>query len=303
MIVGESPWKDAWRLFAWGPWPALLGALGRRQIAVNERIGRAARRGAPELARRVRDAMRMALGERPDLDDLVAEAFATHFANQYIGPVFPRIRRDTVDRWVRFEGLDILDEARERGGVVVAHGHLALPQLPLHALGVRGLPVHQVAGGRTAVSKSRLGEWAAGRRESLEGAIAAEIHDARRYVRPLVRALQRREIVFTACDGTGGGEELGRREVHRVLGLPMAVPVFPSWIAGKSGATVLPLSVRRGEDVPIVARFERPAASTADLAARLDGWIRERPGSWHFWHALHEGAGGLLRVSLRPGVP
>ena len=299
MIVRESPWKDAWRLFAWGPYPTVLGAVRPGvEIRLNERLGRIARRASPGLAGRIRDAMRIALGPRNDLDDLVAEAFGTHFANQYVGPCFAKVRPETVHDWVRFEGMEILERARESGGVVVAHAHMALPQLPLHALGVRGFPVHQVTGGRNAVARSRLGDWASGRREALEADLCASLHDARRYLRPLLRALDRGEIVFSACDGTGGGEELGRREVHIVLGQPMAVPVFPAWVAARSGATLLTMSVRRGRDVPIVARFEPPipaAGATAALATRLDGWIRERPGGWHFWHAMHRGPGGLLR--------
>jgi lauroyl/myristoyl acyltransferase len=297
MLVGESPWKDAWRLVAWGPYPKLLSALPRGvDVAVNERLGRVARRAAPALGRQIRSAMCASLGDRPSVDRWVSDAFAIHFANQYVGPIFAKINTQNVHHWVRFEGLDRLDLALANGGVVVAHAHLALPQLPLHALGVLGYPVHQVAGGRTAVERSALGDWASSRREAFEADIAATLHDGRRYLRPLIRALRAGEVVFTACDGTGGGRELGRREPRVVLGRPMAIPVFPGWLAAQADATLLSLQVRRGTKTPIEAVFDAvPVARATDvLASHLDAWVRARPGEWHFWHAMHAGSGGLL---------
>jgi lauroyl/myristoyl acyltransferase len=158
------------------------------------------------------------------------------------------------------------------------------------------------------VELSRIGQRSAAIRASLESRICAQLHDGKNYLRPLLRILKGNGVVFTACDGTGGGEELGRREIATVLGRPMLLPVFPLWLGLKTGAPVLTLipSRNRGPGAPYLAEFGPPLtlggvrdkgamdAALAALAERLERALRTHPGDWHFWDALHAGAGGLL---------
>lgn len=150
----------------------------------------------------------------------------------------------------------------------------------------------------------RIGRRAADLRASLEGRIAATLHDGRDYVRPILRILGQNGVVFTACDGTGGGEELGRRAVREVLGRPMQLPPFPAWLAARSGAALLFLEPSStGGDPPFRAVFHPPIAEDGALdalAGRLDAAIRSNPGDWQFWDAFHDGRGGLLAPVNRP---
>lgn len=299
MVFGESPLKDLYRLLAWGPWRwGLQAAPGPLDVRANRALGRLAYRASRGRADTVRAHVAAAVGPS-DAERVAREVFATHFANQYVGPTFAKADAASWPRWLRLEGREALDEALGRGrGVVVAHPHLGLPQLPLHALGLLGYDVHQVGGGRTAVALSPLGERCAALRTSLESDIRAELHDARAYVRPLLRVLGRNGVVFTACDGTGGGDELGRREVREVLGRSMRLPSLPAWLAARSGAAVVTMACTRARrGAPYVARFE-PVPEGADVldvvARRLEGWLRESPGDWHFWDQWHDGPGGLL---------
>ena len=187
---------------------------------------------------------------------------------------------------------------------------MGIAQLPLHLLGLLGYPTHQVGGGFTTVDLSPTGAWAARTRAGLESDIRATLHDGRRYVRPILRALGRNEVVLSACDGTGGGEEIGRRVPATVLGRTVRLPSFPVWLSLQAGAPVLPLVTWRtqgpgplcrvalGEPLPTAgARGDRAAeaAGVAHVAAFLERCLQDHPGDWHFWDAWHDGPGGLLR--------
>jgi lauroyl/myristoyl acyltransferase len=171
-----------------------------------------------------------------------------------------------------------------------------------------GFRVHQVGGGRvTLVERSATGAWATETRARLETRIAATLHDGRRYLRPLLRALEAGEVVLTACDATGGGEELGRRLVRPVLGQPMALPVGPVWLAWRSGAPLLTVACRRnrggpapfaaeiGPEVP-VARGEPVGEALErgadEVAAFLSRALMAWPDEWHFWDGFEPG--GLI---------
>lgn len=325
MIFGESGAKDLYRRLVWGPLrQGLQAAPPLWEVAFVRAMGRVAARALPAKVAHVRANMARGL---PDASDAVArDTFATHFGNQYIGFLFGKCTADTWPRYLELRGLHHLDAALAQGrGVVLMHPHMGPAQLPLHVLGLRGLPMHQVGGGRvTAVSLSETGQWAADTRAALEDAIAAELHDGRRFLRPVLRALKQGGVVMSACDGTGGGEEMGRRYVREVLGQPMGLPVGPAWMAWKGGAPLLTVHCWRNRgpagprsdggdgraafvaeigppvDLPRSADRETVYQAGADaVAAFLSRVLAEHPGDWHFWDVFEPG--GLLEPS--EGVP
>ena len=296
MVFGESPLKDLYRALIWGPWRGIASQLPATvEIRVHSQLGAAVSRLAQGRQHRVRDAM-----ERAGVDPAASSrVFETHFANQYVGFSFGKIRRDTWSQYLQLVGVGHLDGLE--GGAVIAHPHMGLPQVPLHVLGLLGYPVHQVGGGRTSVALSAIGARAADTRARLEERIAAELHDARDYVRPMVRTARAGGLVFTAVDGTGGGIELGRRVVRTVCGNQMKLPVFPAWLAHHAGVPLIPLHCySRPGSIPLVAELGAPAqvsdvdAGVDVLASWLEGWLQAHPGDWHFWDAWHAGEGGLL---------
>ena len=132
-----------------------------------------------------------------------------------------------------------------------------------------------------------------------------EIHDGRDYLRPLLRALDGGAVVMSAADGTGGGEELGRRLTRVVLDRPMAIPVGPVWLAYRSGAPLLTVHCYRNpEPGPLYVaevghELVLDRAQTMDavlqegadrLASWLDGVLRVHPGDWLFWDGYASGA-------------
>ena len=311
MVFQEHPLKDLYRIAVWWPYRWLMEALpAGAEVRANRAVGRVAKVVARGQAAQLRAHLSEGVGASENLDRLVSEVFQTHFANQYVVFSFQKVTQATIPAYLTFEGLEHLQTALAQGkGVVVAHPHFALPQLPLHALGVLGHAVNQIGGGRPNVQFSAIGEKVAGIRESLESRIRANLHDATGFIRPALRALGRNEILFTASDGTGSGNEMGRRFVSNVLGRPMSLPVFAVWAGLKTGATVLPLVTWRDETGPSLyrARFEAPlklqgsAKDDAALQAGVDQfaghfsrWLRAHPGDWHFWDKWTTEQGGLL---------
>ncbi len=317
MIFGESGIKDLYRKVVWGPLrQGLQAAPVLWEVKAVRALGRAAGAAMGGKLDHVKDNLRRGLGQRDDLDRLARDTFATHFGNQYIGFLFGKCTADTWPRYLEIRGLEHLVAARDLGrGVVLTHPHMGPAQLPLHVLGVRGWPMHQVGGGRVAaVELSQTGQWAADTRAALEDRIQATLHDGNRFLRPVLRALQAGDVVMTACDGTGGGEEMGRRVVQPVLGQPMGIPHGPVWMAWKSGAPLLTVRTwrNRGPDRPrndggsgrawFVAEigpaldFDRSGrkadvfqSGTAAIAAYLSDSLAAHPGDWHFWDSFEPG--------------
>ncbi len=310
MIVGEHPLKDLYRRAVWGPGRA---ALERMPAPLELTVVRGGARAAAQALRARRGALRenlaRAFPERGPqaLDAIAARAFEAHLANQYISFSFLKCDADRWPRYLRFEGLQRLQEAWALGrGVVLTHPHMGPAQLPLHVLGVLGWKMHQIGGGRvTLVELSAAGRWAAETRARLERRMPVMLHDGRRFLRPALRALESGEVLMTACDATGGGEELGRRITRPVLGQPMPLPVGPVWLAWKSGAPLLTIHTRRGDrpgapwvaeigpEIPLRRDQGREAAlsdGVDGLARYLDATLRTWPGDWLFWDGFHPGA-------------
>jgi lauroyl/myristoyl acyltransferase len=131
------------------------------------------------------------------------------------------------------------------------------------------------------------------------------LHDGKRYLRPLLRALQAGEVVMTAMDGTGGGEELGARIMCTVLGHSLPLPKGPAWLASRTGAVLMPMSCFRnpgdgalylaeiGEEIPVLGRGPQEVeAAVQEMGTWLDQQIHAHPGDWLFWDGFRPG--GLL---------
>ncbi len=310
MVIPESPMKDGYRRIVWGPWRRALEATPPGwDYRLTRRLGRAAGRASATKKAAVMVNLRRAFPLRSDLDAIAIEAFGSHFCNQYASFAFGRLDAKNWQSWLRIEGLEHLDRAAGDGkGVVLMHPHMGPAQLPLAVLGVMGRNVGQVGGGIVDVERSPVGRWAALERTRLEARMRATLHDGGGFLRGLLRSLESGSVLFTACDGTGGGRELGRRLERSVLGQTMGVPVTPFWLAHRTGARVHtlytardPLDPRRhasfiGAEVPV----DRSVSLAAALEAGADftaGWLNlilaRHPEAWLFWDEFQPGR--LLR--------
>lgn len=293
MVFPESRLRDIYRVAVWDLWRPASGLLPPgSELRGNRALGRLAHRLSRAKRRAVLANLRRGLPERRDHEVLASQVFQTHFADQYVSWTFSRIARG--QSYLDLSGRELLDRALERGGVVLMHAHMGLAQLPLCTLGAMGYPVHQVGGGGVAHALSPTGERVTALRCALEQQIPARLWDGRGYLRPLLRVLQRGGVVLAACDGTGGGEELGRRVERRVLGQRMLLPVGPVWLALRSGATLMGLCTfhERGRERSVLEELEQPTdlEEGADLVAScMERWLRAHPGDWHLWDEFEPG--------------
>lgn len=306
MVFAESPLKDVYRKLVWGPYRELLGrAPAGAELRLNRRLGAVAARLSKGKRAQLVANLRRAFPDRDDLDELAAEAFCTHFADQYISWSFARIARGEGAPYLRIEGQHLLDRALQGGrGAVLLHPHMGVPQLPLCVLGARNYRVNQVGGGGVEGPISAEGARVTALRHRLEQDIPGKIWDGKGFIRPVLRALTQGELVLSAMDGTGGGKELGRRVTREVLGQRMRLPVGALWFALRGAAPILPMVTYKNpgpgplyvteihEELPL--RRELPLDDAlehgADLSARwLDLWLREHPGDWHFWDEFEPG--------------
>lgn len=305
MVIGESPWKDLYRRAVWGPWRATLERLPPgRDYQLNRRLGVLAGRAARKKRAEVRANLERAFPGRADLDTIAREAFGAHFVNQYASFAFGRITDGNWAEYLRFDGLERLYASRARGGVILLHPHMGPAQLPLCVLGAMGMPLHQIGGGEVAVEKSAVGEWASETRDRLERRMPVTLHDGAGFLRGVLRALSDGGVVLTACDGTGGGRELGRRLERSVLGQRMRVPVGAFYLAWRAGVPIHtlytivdPRCPKRhisviGEAVPVVrdGTMEEALEAGADFtSAWLTLLLSRHPAEWHFWDQFKPG--------------
>lgn len=307
MVFSESPARNLYRAVVWGPYrSAVLRLPAGAEIDCHRKLGRLVARMLPSTRARVERNLARAFPGRTDLAALAVKVLGTHFANQYLPFSFYRLDARNATDYLRVEGLGHLHAAMGEGrGVVLLHPHMGPAQLPLAVLGVLGYPMHQVGGGEVA-SLSESGRVYAGIRHRLEGQMrGVTLHDGKGYLRPLLRTLSDRGVVLTACDGTGGGLELGRRVVRTVLGHPMKLPVGPAWLAFRSGAALLSLStfyvpgghpayvtvIGPALELPRDLPLDRVLEVGTDLVASfLDRVLREHPEDWHLWDRFEPGA-------------
>ncbi len=309
MVIGESPWKDVYRRAVWGPWRWMLERSPPAwEYRASRALGAAVGHAAAAKRAQVRTNLERAFPGRADLDVIAHQTFSAHFANQYASFSFGRITDGNWGKYLRFEGLDRLYRSRGTGGgVVLLHPHMGPAQLPLCVLGAMGLPMHQIGGGAVNVEKSVVGAWASSTRTQLEGRLPATVHDGKGFLRGVLRALSGGAIVLTACDGTGGGQELGRRLERVVLGQRMRVPVGAFYLAWRSGVPVHTLYTVAdpecparhlsviGGAVPVVrgGTLDEALESGADFTAEWLTLVLGRyPGEWHFWDQFQRG--GIL---------
>ncbi len=309
MKFQESPLKDLYRVGLWfGVRPSLRALPPGYEFEVFRALGRQASRVSTGTRAQLDDNLARVFPAGPEREALLRSIFEEHFCTQYVSFTFPRIDDSTRRQYIRMSGVEHLQRAMADGrGAVLAHPHMGCAQLPHFDLAARGYRMMQIGGGGHNLVFSRLGTRVARKRVALEDLIPAELVDGRAFVRPVLRHLEEGGLVLTAIDGTGSGEEIGRREERTVLGQRFRIPVGPVYLARRSGAALLPLVVVRRTDGPGydgIISPEIPVPRTpmrktlawgADLMAMLlDEWLSALPGEWDFWDEFHDGPGGLL---------
>jgi len=298
MIIGEGISKDVGRIAVWFFLRYMILALpSPSEVNVNGWLGSwffLCSRTKKEL---VCKNLATVFGKRSEVNRFARKAFQNHFIDQYLIFSFPKMRTQDMNRYLTLDGCVHLDDALKRGkGVIMIHGHVGPRLLPLFHLGRMGYKIHQIEG-PAVEGLSLFGRYCARQKRLLERLIPANFIDGQQFLRPAFEALKRNEIVMIAGDGMGGRKFMGRQVTVDFLGYRLRFPAGPVILAGKTGASLVPLLTVNGEgDAPYRAMIYPPwsvpktrlgkeelTSEVKKFVSLLETVVRAYPYLWHFW--------------------
>lgn len=233
-----------------------------------------------------------------------------YLENHYIDRLhiflYPKLKKTNIDKFIRFKGLEHLDQALLAGkGCILVHGHFGPAQLPLFALGLKGYNIHQL-GLPSDEGLSLIGKQVAFKiRQVYEGMIPAKIISADSFLRPLFKHLEANGILMMTGDGTGGDKFVGKFIPVKFLGQDLVFPTGYAALSLKTGAPVLPLFTFRKRFNRFEAVIGKPFRIENDFDSQnrmmqiivqfvqlFEEYVQKYPCHWHFWDKFEK-----LRIS------
>jgi Kdo2-lipid IVA lauroyltransferase/acyltransferase len=219
-------------------------------------------------------------GARPDLID----SLFGHIARMLVTFArFPRMNRENISDWIRYEGLEHYERAKAAGrGVLFATAHLGNWELSAFAHGLMTEPMHVVVRPLDNARLDRLVE----RRRTLSGNRVIGKKDS---ARGLLKALRANEAVGVLVDQNA---TLNEGVFVDLFGVPACTNAGFAKLAHHSGAAVIPgFALWSEKERRYVLRFCAPVEMTGDVAADtqrlqsvIEGVIREYPDQWLWIH-------------------
>lgn len=196
---------------------------------------------------------------------------------------FPKITRENIHQWIRYEGLENFEQARSLGkGVLVATGHLGNWELSAFAHAYLSAPMNIVV---RPIDNRRIDALVEARRE-LSGNRAISKKDA---ARGILRALAAGQAVGVLIDQNTTAD---RGAWIDFFGIPACAGSAFVKLAHHSGAPVIPgYALWSDKEGRYVLQFEPAVEITGDVAqdtqrvhSRLEAAIRKHPDQWLWIH-------------------
>jgi KDO2-lipid IV(A) lauroyltransferase len=196
---------------------------------------------------------------------------------------FPAIRKGYLGHWIRLEGGEHFDNAREAGrGVLVATAHLGNWELSAFAHALLTAPMNVVVRPLDNPWMDALVE----RRRALTGNRPI---GKKNFARAILKALTANEAVGILIDQNAG---LDDGVFIDFFGVPASAGAGFAKFAKHSGATVLPgFALWSEAERRYILRFYPPIPMTGDIArdtqalqTKLEEVIREYPDQWLWIH-------------------
>jgi Kdo2-lipid IVA lauroyltransferase/acyltransferase len=239
----------------------------------------------PRLRRIAMRNLEMAYPEKTSSDRkaIVDEVFRSIARLLYTFARFPRMNRKNISDWIRYEGLEYFQQAKNAGrGVLFATAHLGNWELSAFAHGLMTEPMHVVIRPLDNPAVDRLVE----ERRQLSGNRLIVKWDG---ARAILRALHHNEAVGILIDQNTSLQE---GVFVNFFGTPACANTAFTKIAARTGAVVIPgFALWLEAEQRYVLRFYPPLKITADpaddtrhLHALLEEVIREFPGQWLWIH-------------------
>ena len=193
------------------------------------------------------------------------------------------MNRDNIGDWIRYEGLQYFQQAKEQGrGVLFATAHLGNWELSAFAHGLLTEPMNIVV---RPLDNRRIDDFVEKRRQLSGNAIISK----REAARAILRALQKNEAVGILIDqNTSAAEGV----FVNFFGTAACANSGFVKIAARSGAAVIPgFALWDGGERRYVLRFYPPVPMRGDvledtqrLHAVLESVIRQYPDQWLWIH-------------------
>jgi KDO2-lipid IV(A) lauroyltransferase len=196
---------------------------------------------------------------------------------------FPSIHKDNLERWIRFEGVEHVENALRAGrGVLFATAHLGNWELSAFAYGFARSPMRVVVRPLDNPLIDRLVE----RRRALSGNEPISKKD---YARAILKALAANQAVGVLIDQNASPDT---GVFVEFFGVPACAGTGFAKLAARSGAAVIPgFALWSASERRYVLRFYPPvpvsgdpAVDTAALQAQLEAVIRAHPDQWLWIH-------------------
>jgi len=196
---------------------------------------------------------------------------------------FPRMTRDNIHGWIRYEGYEHFERALEQGkGVLFATAHLGNWELSAFAHALMSAPMRVVVRPLDNPRIDALVEF----RRALSGNHLVEKRD---FARSILQALKNNEAVGVLIDQNAG---LDNGVFIDFFGVPACAVVGFAKLAAHSGAAVIPgFAIWSEEERKYVLRFYPPLPLTGDAAldtqilhTQLECIIRQYPDQWLWIH-------------------
>ena len=196
---------------------------------------------------------------------------------------FPAIRRDTVNQWIRCEGLEHVEEALRQGrGVLFATAHLGNWELSAYAHALLAAPMDIVVRPLDNPLLDALVE----QRRGLSG---NRIVGKQEYARAILKALAANRAVGILVDQNAAADA---GVFVDFFGVKACAGVGFVKLAARSGAAVIPgFAVWEEAEKRYVLRFRPPVEITGDaprdtqtVQSEIERAIRQHPDQWLWIH-------------------
>jgi KDO2-lipid IV(A) lauroyltransferase len=196
---------------------------------------------------------------------------------------FPQINRTNVGEWIRYEGFEHFENARERGyGVLFATAHLGNWELSAFAHALMTAPLDVVI---RPLDNPKIDALV----ERYRGLSGNRLIGKKEYARVILKALHDNEAVGILVDQNASLEE---GVFVDFFGVPACAGSGFAKLAAHSGAAVIPgFALWQADERKYVLRFYPAIEVTGDivhdtqaLQSRLEAVIREYPDQWLWIH-------------------
>ena len=196
---------------------------------------------------------------------------------------FPRLTKANIHEWIRYDGYQHFEEARQLGkGVLFATAHLGNWELSAFAHALLSEPMHVVV---RPLDNRRIDAVVETRR-ALSG---NRLIGKKDFARSILQALKDNEAVGILVDQNAGLED---GVFVDFFGVPACAGVGFAKFAAHSGAAVIPgFALWSQKERKYILKFYPPLPVTGDAAldtqilhAHLERVIREYPDQWLWLH-------------------